>query len=675
MSDCTCVSSGNAVCNKANGSCTCNKQFSEATCDKAMIAISTFEPLGAAPIRDDSSVNDVNMRCHVNIAETDLRSVDIIFPDNSQNAMTKVQEGVWEYTLQDVHPINSGVYTCHATANPIPSDGVFDIRRTFNLTVTDVNECDEDLDNCHVNATCTNGIGGFTCMCVNGFTGNGVQCADINECDPSCSINCDTCHTDATCTNTIGSYTCACNAGYSGNGVTCQECVEGKYGFNCAENCTCVDPMPGPNDVMCRKSDGFCECNKAEFIGKTCEKRNLTVTLMPDPNPVLNRPGIDNITWRCMVNLHSRDLVLPVTITYPNGSIWPMNMSEEGLYERIQSGVTPNDNGRYTCTAAAVGMDPVTGHFDLDVLIDGRIISVSDPVEGEVGDTVRINCTVYARSDVDIAWYFGNNQIIDDAKYAITKMSLGDFEQISYLTVHNLIATDNGSYVCSATDDTRGALIVLIERPVIGNVEISAVSFDQLRVSWDITFDGNLPPPICHVNYSSTSTGLFLSSPGSPVTDVSHIVTDLQPYTEYYVRVQCTNKVGSSNILLGGLQRTLKTNPSEPRNLAAGDIQPDRFNVMWNEPAMTNGPIDGYKVNVTRQSDGAIIKMDQVLGRSFPVEGLTAYTEYTVVVIAFNTEGGQDLASNPTQRIFKTSQESLLHCISPAWDRIKCTGR
>ncbi|XP_022102896.1 receptor-type tyrosine-protein phosphatase epsilon-like [Acanthaster planci] len=201
-------------------------------------------------------------------------------------------------------------------------------------------------------------------------------------------------------------------------------------------------------------------------------------------------------------------------------------------------------------------------------------------------------------------------------------------------------------------------MIVVIERPIIGNVQVSALRFDQLRVSWVISFDGNLPPPICHVNYSTTSTGLFLSSPGSPVTDVSHIVTDLQPYTEYYVQVQCTNKVGSSNNLLGGPQRTLKTNPSEPRNLHATDIQPDRFNVEWVEPATKNGPVDGYKINVTRHSDGAIIKMAQVTGRSFPVEGLTAYTEYTVVVIAFNTEGGQDLASNPTQQIFRTAQDA-----------------
>ena len=41
---------------------------------------------------------------------------------------------------------------------------------------TDIDECALDLDNCSPNANCTNTVGSFTCQCLPGFTGDGVEC-------------------------------------------------------------------------------------------------------------------------------------------------------------------------------------------------------------------------------------------------------------------------------------------------------------------------------------------------------------------------------------------------------------------------------------------------------------------------------------------------------------------
>ena len=40
----------------------------------------------------------------------------------------------------------------------------------------DINECGLNLDNCHLNATCTNIGGSFFCTCRPGFTGDGISC-------------------------------------------------------------------------------------------------------------------------------------------------------------------------------------------------------------------------------------------------------------------------------------------------------------------------------------------------------------------------------------------------------------------------------------------------------------------------------------------------------------------
>ena len=49
------------------------------------------------------------------------------------------------------------------------------------LLLTDTDECDQDRDNCHVNATCGVGmIGSFLCTCNHGFEGDGINCTSMN---------------------------------------------------------------------------------------------------------------------------------------------------------------------------------------------------------------------------------------------------------------------------------------------------------------------------------------------------------------------------------------------------------------------------------------------------------------------------------------------------------------
>ena len=47
---------------------------------------------------------------------------------------------------------------------------------TFYYLAVDIPECKRGLDNCDPNATCTNTIGSYDCMCNTGFTGDGFTC-------------------------------------------------------------------------------------------------------------------------------------------------------------------------------------------------------------------------------------------------------------------------------------------------------------------------------------------------------------------------------------------------------------------------------------------------------------------------------------------------------------------
>lgn len=62
---------------------------------------------------------------------------------------------------------------------------------------------------CQNGATCTNTHGGFSCICVNGWTG------------PDCSVNIDdcadtACFNGATCIDRVGSFYCHCTPGKTG---------------------------------------------------------------------------------------------------------------------------------------------------------------------------------------------------------------------------------------------------------------------------------------------------------------------------------------------------------------------------------------------------------------------------------------------------------------------------
>ncbi|XP_034545945.1 pro-epidermal growth factor [Notolabrus celidotus] len=82
--------------------------------------------------------------------------------------------------------------------------------------VSDQNECDSLR--CDVNAQCLLIAGSPTCRCVEGFTGDGQSCVDIDECKQGTH----TCGKNAECQNNHGKYLCKCQEGFQGNGKTCR---------------------------------------------------------------------------------------------------------------------------------------------------------------------------------------------------------------------------------------------------------------------------------------------------------------------------------------------------------------------------------------------------------------------------------------------------------------------
>jgi len=76
---------------------------------------------------------------------------------------------------------------------------------------SDIDECSADVSVCDVNAVCQNTFGSYICSCKAGFTGDGKNCTDIDECESN------PCHNSGTCTDRVNGFICSCRVGFHGS--------------------------------------------------------------------------------------------------------------------------------------------------------------------------------------------------------------------------------------------------------------------------------------------------------------------------------------------------------------------------------------------------------------------------------------------------------------------------
>ncbi|XP_078529994.1 signal peptide, CUB and EGF-like domain-containing protein 1 isoform X1 [Lissotriton helveticus] len=158
---------------------------------------------------------------------------------------------------------------------------------------SDIDECAEDFDDCHIDAICQNTPISYKCICKAGYKGEGQYCEDIDECANDYSGGC-----VHECINIPGNYRCTCYDGFMlahdghncldvdecivNNGGCQQICLNtmGSYECQCKEGFflsdnqhTCIHRS---NDGMnCMNKDHGCAhiCRETPKIGVACECR------------------------------------------------------------------------------------------------------------------------------------------------------------------------------------------------------------------------------------------------------------------------------------------------------------------------------------------------------------------------------------------------------------------
>ncbi|XP_048238236.1 uncharacterized protein LOC124135986 isoform X2 [Haliotis rufescens] len=203
----------------------------------------------------------------------------------------------------------------------------------------DINECeDDDTTACPANSVCNNVNGSYTCDCDVGFKKDGDICSDIDECDvnTTCSQN---------CTNSpAGTYTCSCSVGFllAADKTTCEACPDGTYGANCTENCSC----DATNTISCNATDGSCTC-RTGWNGTTCTE---DVPECADDSPICGTNGTcgeRNGSYSCTCNkgyIRTKGGCIPCTsITYG------INCAEDCTCDFANTDSCDSINGSCTC--------------------------------------------------------------------------------------------------------------------------------------------------------------------------------------------------------------------------------------------------------------------------------------------------------------------------------------
>lgn len=137
----------------------------------------------------------------------------------------------------------------------------------------DVDECVEGTDNCHIDAICQNTPKSYKCICKSGYTGDGKQCEDIDECDNEYSGGC-----VHECINIPGNYRCTCYDGFklAHDGHNCLDVDEcGDSNGGCQQICV---NMMGSYECRCREgfflSDNQHTCILRPEEGMNCMNKN-----------------------------------------------------------------------------------------------------------------------------------------------------------------------------------------------------------------------------------------------------------------------------------------------------------------------------------------------------------------------------------------------------------------
>ncbi|KAG4065278.1 hypothetical protein HA402_012720, partial [Bradysia odoriphaga] len=329
--------------------------------------------------------------------------------------------------------------------------------------------------------------------------------------------------------------------------------------------------------------------------------------------------------------------------------------------------IQKNNEGYYLCEAInGIGSG-------LSAVI---LISVQAPpefVEKLRNQTARrsepavLQCEAKGEKPIGILWNM-NNMRLDpktDNRYTIREEILST-GVMSSLSIKRTERTDSALFTCVATNafgsDDASINMIIQEVPEMPYaLKVLDKSGRSVQLSWAQPYDGNSPLKRYIIE--------FKTSRGSWEHDVDRVIVPghtneaqvqkLNPATTYNIRIVAENEIGVSDSSEVVPIITAEEAPSgKPQSIKVEPLSQTSLRVLWKAPPRSdwNGEILGYYVGykLTNNNGSYYFEdykymMEEGKEYSYELTNLKTYTQYSVVIQAYNKVGAGPLSEDEKQ--------------------------
>ncbi|XP_039283562.1 Down syndrome cell adhesion molecule-like protein Dscam2 isoform X29 [Nilaparvata lugens] len=412
-----------------------------------------------------------------------------------------------------------------------------------------------------------------------------------------------------------------------------------------------------------------------------------------------NAAGTDSHTSTLLVNVPPRWILEPTDKAFAQGSDAKIECKADGFPKPVvtwkkATGDSPGDYKDLKTNNPDIKMDEGTlsinniqktneGYYLCEAgngigsgLSAVIMISVQAPPQFEIkirnqtarrGEPTVLQCEARGEKPIGILWNMNNKRLDpkSDNRYTIREEILPN-GVLSDLSIKRTERTDSALFNCVATnafgsDDTSINMIVQEVPEVPYGLKVLDKSGRTVQLSWAAPYDGNSPIKRFLIEYKI--------SKGTWEADIDRVlvpgqqniagVVNLRPATTYHLRIVAENEIGASDPSDTVTIITAEEAPSgPPTGVKVEAVDQYTLKVTWKPPERDhwNGEIQGYYVGYKLSSSDKpflfeTVEFSKEEGKEhhLQIANLKTYTQYSVVVQAFNKLGAGPMSDEVRQ--------------------------